>query len=311
MLAPVLGMAQQGPDPDFRPAVERRAYAEKGPMVAIDEAHGNFHTRDARYRPLADLLAADGYQIAANKTAFSGEGLRGVKVLVVSNAVAVNANGDASDADASGPAFTPAECDALRDWVKGGGSLLLIADHAPFGSAAAILGERFGIHMGKGFVVDRNHSEAQPGFLVFSAENGLLGDHPITRGREPRERLKRVVTFMGQSLQGPPGASVLLRLSDEAVEAPNRTAVRKYLSATTDAERAAAAAPVTGRAQGLAFAFGQGRVMALGEAAVFSAQVVRLEEGGTQRMGMNVPGNDDRQFALNAVRWLDGLLPSR
>ncbi len=26
------------------------------------------------------------------------------------------------------------------------------------------------------------------------------------------------------------------------------------------------------------------------------------------RFGMNVPGNDDRQFALNALHWLSGLL---
>ena len=36
---------------------------------------------------------------------------------------------------AMGPAFTVAECDAVRDWVRIGGSLLLIADHVPWGDA--------------------------------------------------------------------------------------------------------------------------------------------------------------------------------
>jgi len=37
------------------------------------------------------------------------------------------------------PAFTEAECDEVRDWVRDGGSLLLIADHAPIGGANEIL----------------------------------------------------------------------------------------------------------------------------------------------------------------------------
>jgi hypothetical protein len=43
----------------------------------------------------------------------------------------------------------------------------------------------------------------------------------------------------------------------------------------------------------------------LGEAAMLSAQVAGSEN---IRMGMNVPGNDDRQFALNIMHWLSGLL---
>ena len=37
--------AQQVPDPDFKPPIEKPAYAEgKGLVVLIDEAHFNFHT---------------------------------------------------------------------------------------------------------------------------------------------------------------------------------------------------------------------------------------------------------------------------
>ena len=54
------------------------------------------------------------------------------------------------------------------------------------------------------------------------------------------------------------------------------------------------------------------RVVVLGEAAMFSAQVVTLPQGDRQvtfKAGMNAPGNDDRQFALNVGHWLSGLLP--
>jgi hypothetical protein len=39
--------------------------------------------------------------------------------------------------------------------------------------------------------------------------------------------------------------------------------------------------------------------------------VVTVPDGNTTRtfqLGMNVTGNDDRQFALNALHWLSGLL---
>lgn len=101
-------------------------------------------------------------------------------MLVIANATSPDAAGDAS-----APAFTEAECDTVRDWVRAGGSLLLIADHTPFGSAAANLGQRFGVEMGRGFVVDlRNSQGGSPSTLVFSRENELLGDHALLRGRE-------------------------------------------------------------------------------------------------------------------------------
>ena len=58
--------------------------------------------------------------------------------------------------------------------------------------------------------------------------------------------------------------------------------------------------------------FGNGRVAIFGEAAMFSAQIATLP-GNPQpiKAGMNVPGYDNRQFALNLLHWLSGLLPLR
>ena len=60
----VAGLAQQVADPDFDPKVAKPAYATKHPKVLIDEAHNNFHTAGGRYKPFADLIASDGYQVA-------------------------------------------------------------------------------------------------------------------------------------------------------------------------------------------------------------------------------------------------------
>src|SRR5215204_4107099 len=69
--------SQQVADPDFKPKVERPAYAGRGPVVLIDEAHGNFHTASGRYAPFAALLKADGFDVRPNTASFSVAALKG------------------------------------------------------------------------------------------------------------------------------------------------------------------------------------------------------------------------------------------
>jgi hypothetical protein len=303
------GAGQQVVDPDFKPSVARPAYPSAGPTVAIDEAHKNFHTAAGQYKPFAELLRADGYTVIASTRRFEPGAFAGIDVLVIANANA----GNLTD-----PAFAESECDVVGDWVRGGGSLLLIADHAPFGTSAANLGRRFGVAMGKGWAFDRTEKgDSITTQLTFSRANGLLGDHAILRGRDASEQIGSVRTFTGQSLGLPDGATALLKLSATAREAPLTSDLDAEAAAAADAARGGSAtvgsrsASVAGRVQGLALTMGQGRVVILGEAAMFSAQVVTLDAGGTPRTfraGMNVPGNDDQQFALNVVRWLSGAL---
>jgi len=181
------------------------------------------------------------------------------------------------------PAFSSNEITAVRTWVEEGGSLLLIADHAPFGAAVSALAVAFGVTMHGGFVEVAGMDPAQddPSMLVFTRAGGLLGDHPITEGS-----IERVVSFTGQSLDGPAEATVLLRVPESAKE---------YIPGGGDQmeERRA------GAAQGLALERGLGRVVVLGEAGMLTAQ---MSDG--VRFGMNVPGNDNQQFVLNIIHWL-------
>lgn len=299
---------QQVVDPDFKPVVARPAYHGNGPTVAIDEAHVNFHTAGGRYKPFTDLLTKDGYRIISSKKTFQKGTFDSVDILVIANAFSgILAN----------PSFTEEECDVVSDWVREGGSLLLIADHAPFGSAAANLGQRFGVEMGKGWAYDvRPLGGGITTQLIFSRENGLLADHPIVHGRDTSEAVKLVRSFTGQSLSIPENATALLKFSPTAREVPDAkdlnvsdslARVDSNSLSTTDVNSVS----VNGRAQGLAFKFGKGKVVMLGEAAMFSAQVVTLTVGGTKRTikaGMNVPGHDDQQFALNVLHWLSGVL---
>jgi hypothetical protein len=293
---------QQVNDPDFNPQVERPAFTKKHPRIGIDESHRNFHTRDGRYKPFAALMESDGFEVSAAPH-FDSRSLKAVDVLVVANAM-----GDFLDSSAGGvrngamgPAFTPTECDNVRHWVRGGGSLLLIADHVPWGAASAILARRFGVEMGLGIVMDLKHADGNPTRLVFSVDNGLLGEHPILRGRSATEQVRKVLAFTGQSLTVPKNATVLLKISNEATESFDPEDQRKV------AEGIPARTKPEGRSQGIAMPFGKGRVAVFGEAAMFSAQVATIDRQSF-KVGMNVPGTDDRQFALNVMHWLARLI---
>lgn len=137
--------------------------------------------------------------------------------------------------------------------------------------------------MGKGFVYSLNAKYANadhPGDLIFSRENGLLGDHAILVGRSDAERVNRIITFTGQSLTVPPGATALMKLSPDTSEAPDRaTWERLKRNHTAQLE------PPVGSAQGVALSFGRGRVVMLGEAALLTAQVWRRPGEPDRRSG--------------------------
>ena len=271
----------QKADPNFDTAVKSPAYAAgAGPLVAFDVAHRNWHTPDGRYKPFADLLRHDGYRVAENKAAFAAESLAPYHVLIVANAMG-------PDGHEGHPAFTEAEDAALAAWVRDGGSLLLIADHVPFGSAAEDLAKRFGVTMYLAFARDDAHHDGWDNErLVFSRQNGLLTSGAIADGRNAAKRVNSVTTFTGQSLSVPRGAVPFLRMDD----------------ASYDWESSSVRNSARGHAQGINMTFGKGRVVMLGEAGLLSAQVDPLGF----KMGMNAAGNDDKQLALNIMHWLSG-----
>jgi hypothetical protein len=268
-------------------------YTDKHPRVTIDRAHHNAHTARGKYRPFAEMLRMDGCEVSSGKRGFSAGSLKHTDVLVIVNAAGAghpqlfginlpfSEHGRRED-----PAFTDDEIEAVQTWVRNGGSLLLIADHSPFGSAASAMALAFGVHMHKGFT-EIPEEPSDP--MEFSIENKRLTVNPITEGIDSTTRVSRVLTFTGQSLDGPADATVLLALPDKAIEYMPQGGEGKV---EMKEEKA-------GRAQGLAFDYGKGRVVVLGEAAMLTAQVYKDDH-----FGMNSLGCDNQQFALNIVHWL-------
>jgi len=291
------GLVAQVADDAYNVNVSRPAYVNHHPSVFFDEGHNNFDTSRGRYKPFVGLIRSDGYRLAPTTARFSVRSLNGCQVLVI-----VNPAGPTRTREA--PAFTDAECDAVRDWVKAGGALLVIIDHLPFSSAATGLLRRFEVDITKGHTIDTSHFNKESDDqteLVFTRAAGLIGEHPISRGRNESERINHILTFTGTSLKGPKGSVAILKLADSAKDVlpPDRkpeSPDAPPIDHTT--------ASASGRAQGVALNFGKGRVVVLGEAAMLSAQVTP----GGLRFGMSVSGTDNRQLALNIMHWLSGLL---
>jgi len=293
LLVIVLGAAaqsQQVVDPHFNSTVTSPAYTKNYPRVLFDEAHNNLQTAAGLYKPFADLIFNDGYHLVVNRKPFTKMSLATFKILIIANALGAE---DADEEGADRPAFTDEEADAVRDWVRGGGSLLFIADAAPYGSAAEILAKRFDVGMSKGSTMDPTSEKESknPGWILYSRENNLLVEHPITKGRNDSERINRVMTFAGQSLKGPDGSEPFLKLSSTATD---------RLPGDPPKDSSAA-----GRSQALAIKPGKGRVVVVGEASMLSAQMTGSDN---QLFGMNLPNIDNKQLALNIMHWLSGAL---
>lgn len=137
----------------------------KGVTVLIDETHHNFHTKDARYKPFSMLLENDGYTVTSITPSMGFTDTLTANpnaVLVIANPVH-SSNYSATDetenwSDPILSAFTDKEIDAMVNWVTGGGSLMLIADHYPFPGAVDKLAQRFGFFMDNGYNFDPNYN---------------------------------------------------------------------------------------------------------------------------------------------------------
>ncbi|NIR44903.1 MAG: hypothetical protein GWN99_11405 [Gemmatimonadetes bacterium] len=307
--------AQQVADSAFHYAGPEAAYdAGTGPRVCIDSGHHNFHTIDGRYLAFATLLADDGYRVSDQPGAFTAESLSECDVLVISNAI-----GAANAEDWSyphPPAFSGDEITALLSWVRGGGSLLLIVDHAPMPGASGDLGVLLGADMLDAYVgtkvfgkVDEGALEQGAALYEISAgelheaigEPGALADHPILRGRNSQETINTVTTFTGHAFHPSRDVQPLLVLSSDAVGVAPLT-----MNLPDAAREEMPVFPIGGWLQGGALSMGEGRAVVLGEAAMCTAQLA-----GPQRvpMGMNNPlAPQNAQFCLNVVHWLSGLL---
>lgn len=301
--------AQQEADPKYKPPLSRPAYKTgKGPRVAIDEAHHNFHTAEGRYKPFAELLRRDGYGVDALRQPFSAKSLKGVDVLVISNAL--HKSNEESWAPPNPPAFTKDEITAVHRWVEKGGALFLIVDHPPFPAAASDLAKAFGVEFSNGHATAGHWKERTDTFELGTG----LKESIITHGRSNDEKVTKVATYAGSAFKPPKGAIPVMEFGPKSQSHERKADEKGKVEIRT--------VSIEGWCQGAVLKVGKGRMAVFGEAAMFSAQRVQgaiwrfdlpLGEGmmfrmvlfGPERFGMNAPeGKQNHQLLLNVMHWL-------
>ncbi len=261
-----------------------------GPVVLVDNAHGNYHTATGRYRPFAQVLRSAGYRVVGSGRTFTPAALRRGRVLVIANALARQNVGPGNWTLPTPSAFTDAEIRAVKRWVHSGGALLLIADHMPFPGAAARLAAAFGVTFSNGFVL-----RARPprGRILFRLANGSLRKHRVLHATRHSRPVTRIMTFTGSAFQVKGPHAPLLVLGSGAVSLEPHTAWRFKIRTRRR--------PVAGWLQGALLQPGRGRVAVFAEGAMFTAQ--RTARG--RAIGLNVPAaRQNRQLLLNVLHWL-------
>ena len=91
-------------------------------VVAFDEGHFNVHSLQTPYKALGEVASELGFVPRPHTGQFSAASLEGVRILV---ACCARATATGPLADQGRPAHRDEELDALEQWVKEGGSLLL------------------------------------------------------------------------------------------------------------------------------------------------------------------------------------------
>ncbi len=258
-------------DDAFDPQISDPAFPQgQGPLVVVDERHRNVVSLASYFRPVGRFLARDGYVVRAEKEPFQKTTLTDVRVVVVANAQGP------PGAPAGTQAFPEQEVHALERWVKAGGGLLLIADRAPFGGPARSLARAFGVTLDDNTILTPGADGKPTGELTIDVAAQGEASHPVFSG------VARVVYVVGESVSGP---GVVLKAPPGTYGGP---------TAQTAKGPSAAGKPLI-----LAFPYGEGRVVVIGDAGILSAFG---SVGGSEHRGISEA--DNTRFARNVFRWL-------
>ena len=287
--------AQQVIDSSFTFDVRDPAYnLNKGPLIYIDEYHNNDMSISNRMLPLVKVLKKDGYRVKPLKKRIKASSLNKIDVLVIISALH-KTNVDNWKLPTP-EALSRKEIKELLQWIDQGGNLLLVADHMPFPGAIKQLSSRLGVEWYNGFVID----SINWGMSNFSKSEGTLKNHSILNGRIPDEKVNQVATYYGSGFK-------IMDSTITGLFSFNNPDIVSYQ--TNESWKMYTDTPIVPSDQLFQAAVmnrGKGRVAFIGEASLFSAQLVGKNRNP---VGINFQNDDQNlQFVLNLMHWLSGVI---
>ncbi|WP_347174190.1 hypothetical protein [Polaribacter uvawellassae] len=284
-----LSFSQQRADDINLPKIKNpRFLKSKGPTIYIDQSHQNFHQKAGRFKPFSDLLISDGFNV---DSIINLKKLNTDDILVIANPINQKNVGNWSKPIYA--AFSKDEIAFLKDWVKRGGKLMLIADHMPFAGAANDLASAFGFKFCDGFAYLKKERINLPD--VFSKANKRLVESEITNGTLG-EKINSITTFTGSSFTIPKEAKGILKfIKDDYCLAPQVAWQFNKETPKSDLEN---------KYQGAILNFGKGKLAVFGEAAMFTAQTI-TNNSGTFKFGFHAKSAPNNvEFIRNLFFWL-------
>ncbi len=285
-----LTFAQQVADTTFDFKIEKPYFQKgKGPTIAIDDAHYNFHTLQGRFTSFGKLLGNDGYVLENYSSKLSLKKLNQIDILVISNSLNEK-NSEGNWTLPTPSAYGKDEIKALHKWVQNGGKLLLIADHMPMAGAIADLASDFGIHFENAYAMDKRQRKIE---YFTKTENTLLND-TVTSDNAPYTMVDSIVNFTGSAFKISGKAYPLMVLdSNYQLLYPDTAWIFHPFTKTV---------PAAGFYQLARMPYGKGKIIVSAEAAMFTAQLNGSEK---KPSGFNSPAaKQNCQFILNLFHWL-------
>ncbi len=286
--------SQQEVDRMFSVDLKEPAYKSyESPVIILDEAHNNGSKLHTSFGPTSKILVKDGYTVKSNVEPFSFNTLKNADILVIIDALAAENIGNWKLPTPS--AFSESEIKSIHNWVKKGGSLLLIADHMPFAGASKKLAQAFGVEFFNGFAIDTVGWD----LTKFNRDENSLKFHPVIEGKNKEEQVNEISTYFGQCFTiSNHNLKPIMQFEDENI-VMYQPKVAWQFDHNTDHFSS------KGYFQGIAGAYGNGRLAVLGDSSIIQAHLI----GKNQRpVGINsVETKDNLQFMLNLFHWLSGL----
>lgn len=281
--------SQRTNDTTFHFGIEKPSYLSgAGPVILIDEAHNNRHTKSGGLFALARILEDDGFVVAENKSSFTKEALGKASILVI-----VNALHDSNNQSWTLPcpsAFTKKEINNLKSWLAEGGKLFLSADHMPYGGAVQELAKSLNIEWNNGFAMNAKKKNDWPPSSFSRGKNTLLSS-PVTDPSQNIRKIEEIATFTGSAFKSEEAVPFLI--FDDSHELLEPKTAWKF-SKDTKVKSA------EGWYHGACLVYGKGKLVLMGESAMFTSSV-----RGRTKVGMNSQdAPENAQLALNIFRYL-------
>jgi len=198
-------------------------------------------------------------------------------------------------------ALSENEIVALKRWINGGGSLLLVVGHYPNGEGAIGLMKALGVEYLNGYAnypgLPGEKQDELCSHFTMSRENNLLTSHPVVAKSNPVMLPVNRVKYLC-------GGAVYRKPEDVILDMPAGTNI--YYRNEDNGHLELRESSGQQSAGMIGFQYGKGRVAVAADQGIFR-NLIKIFDGKRVYVTMNDPQADNAALFVNTMRWLAGI----